>query len=84
MDVSTGTQLFLVKPKREDDDDPSLSTTTMNRVWWQTVKEKPGGLVLLPFVILFGLDLLLNIFFLTKRSIEYFVLGQAPSQETWF
>jgi hypothetical protein len=28
--------------------------------------------------------LVLNIFFITKRSIEYFVLGQTPSQETWF
>jgi hypothetical protein len=48
------------------------------------LQDKPGGLILLPFVILFGLDLLLNIIFLTKRSIEFFVLGQAPSQETWF
>jgi hypothetical protein len=52
--------------------------------FWTTLQDKPGGLILLPFVVLFGLDLLLNILFLTKRSLEYFLLGQAPSQETWF
>ena len=66
------------KDKENDNEGTSLTSI------WKTLQENPGGLIILPFVIIFGLDLLLNIFFITKRSFEYFVLGQAPSQETWY
>jgi hypothetical protein len=72
------------KKKAADDADKSGSTSTSPATIWKTIQEKPGGLILLPFVVIFGLDLLLNIIFLTKRSFEFFVLGQAPSQKTWF
>jgi len=52
-------------------------------VFWRDLAKKPGNLIIIPFVALFGIDLLLNIIFITKRSIEYFVFGQAPSTETW-
>ena len=45
---------------------------------------KPGTLIILPFVALFGIDLLLNIAVITKRSIDYFVFGQAPITEPWW
>jgi len=48
------------------------------------LKKSPGTLLILPFVAILGLDLLLNILFLTKLTVDYFVLGQAPSTETWF
>jgi hypothetical protein len=64
--------------------DSGISATTSLTNIWKTLQEKPGGLIILPFVIIFGLDLFLNIIFVTKRSIEFFVLGEAPSQETWF
>lgn len=50
----------------------------------ETLREKPATLIIAPFVILFGVDLILNIVFLTKRSIEYFAFGKAPSTEVWF
>lgn len=47
-------------------------------------KLNTATLLLLPFVFLLGVDLLLNIAVLTKRSLEYFLLGQAPSSEPWW
>jgi len=52
--------------------------------YWEVIKEKPATLVALPFVVVIGLDLLANIFFLSKRTIEYFALGKVPSTEVWF
>lgn len=51
--------------------------------FWENIGEKPGNLVMLPFVAIVGLDLLLNIVVLVKRSVEFFVFGQAPSTEPW-
>jgi len=65
------------KKKNADNDDTKLSTIGR-------LKKRPGTLLILPFVALVGLDLLLNIAFLTKRTIEYFALGQLPSTETWY
>ena len=53
-------------------------------VFWENIGKKPGNLIFLPIVAIVGIDLLLNIIFITKRSIEYFLFGQAPSTETWF
>jgi hypothetical protein len=78
--ASTTTRLGLSKNNENNENNDGTSLTSI----WNALQEKPGGLIILPFVIIFGLDLLLNIFFLTKRSFEYIVLGQAPSQETWF
>ena len=44
----------------------------------------PGTLIVLPFVALFGIDLVLNIVAITKRSLEFFVLGKAPNADPWF
>ena len=52
--------------------------------FWENIKDKPGTLVVLPFVLLVGVDLLLNIAVLVKRTLDYFVLGQAPSSEPWW
>ena len=40
--------------------------------------------IMIPLVALVGVDLILNILFLTKRTLEAIVLGQAPSAETWW
>jgi hypothetical protein len=48
----------------------------------QTVR--PGTFLILPLVAIVGIDLLLNIVAITKRSLEFFVLGQAPSTDPWF
>ena len=47
-------------------------------------KQNPAMLVLAPFIFIFGVDILLNLAVLTKRTFEYFVLGQAPSTEPWW
>ena len=52
--------------------------------YWEVIQEKPATLVALPFVVVIGLDLLANIFFLSKRTIEYFAFGKVPSTEVWF
>ena len=64
-----------MKNKEEEEDDDNNSSTSMM---------KPGTLLILPFVALLGIDIVINIIFLTKRTYEYFVLGQAPSSETWW
>jgi hypothetical protein len=44
--------------------------------WFDTFQEKPGTLIVLPFLLLFGLDLVANIAAITRRSIEYAFTGQ--------
>ncbi|KAL9188083.1 hypothetical protein ACHAXT_006461 [Thalassiosira profunda] len=39
-------------------------------------KKSPGTLIIVPFVLLFGLDLVLNIAVVTKRSLEVFFTGE--------
>ena len=39
----------------------------------ETFKDKPGMLLLLPSVFLLGIDLLLNMAVLVKRSLDYFL-----------
>ena len=65
--------------KNQNDESEEVSP-----VFWEDIGKKPGNLIFLPIVAIVGIDLLLNIIFITKRSIEYFLLGQAPSTETWF
>lgn len=65
--------------KKKNDEDEDLSVN-----FWRDLGKKPGNLIMLPFVAIVGIDLLLNIVFITKRSIEYFLLGQAPSTQTWW
>mmetsp|Transcript_28512 Transcript_28512/g.43759 ORF Transcript_28512/g.43759 Transcript_28512/m.43759 type:complete len:139 (-) Transcript_28512:180-596(-) len=49
-----------------------------------TLKEKPGTLIILPFVAIFGLDLILNIAVVTKRSLEFVLLGETPNADPWW
>jgi hypothetical protein len=51
---------------------------------FDTFNKSPGTLIALPFLIIFGLDLLLNIAVITKRSFEYILLGQAPNSDPWW
>ena len=52
--------------------------------FFDNFKDKPAMWVVFPFLLLFGVDILLNLAVLVKRSLDYFVLGQAPSTETWW
>ena len=62
------------KNNNDSEDGPELPTSKM----------APGNLFIFPLVALVGVDLLLNILVLTKRTFEALVLGQPPSTHTWW
>ena len=66
-----------MKKKQEDSPPKTLG-------FFENMKDKPVMWVLFPIMIVFGFDLLLNIAVLTKRSLDFFVLGKAPSTEPWW
>ena len=84
----TNTILFMAphkNKKKNVDEGYSDDTNTGTSPFMENIKNaKPGTLIILPFVALFGIDLLLNILVITKRSIEYFVFGEVPSIEPWW
>lgn len=46
-------------------------------------KKSPGAAIVAPFVLLFGLDLVLNIAVVTKRSLEVFFTGEYTVWTPW-
>ena len=72
------------KNKKVDEEETADSADATASSWWTTFQQKPANLILLPFVGILGVDLVLNIVFLVKRTLEYVVFGQVPSTETWF
>ena len=46
-------------------------------------KRSPGTIVVLPFVLIFGLDLVANIAVVTKRSLEVFFTGEYTVWTPW-
>ena len=86
--TTTNTILFMAphkNKKKNVDEGNSDDTNTSTSPFLENIKNaKPGTLIILPFVALFGIDLLLNILVITKRSIEYFVFGEVPSIEPWW
>jgi hypothetical protein len=75
--------VLLEKKNSHEESDETKSSLSSSSVF-DSFKKRPGTLIALPFVLLFGLDLVLNIAVLTKRSFEYFVLGQAPNANPWW
>ena len=84
--TNTNTILFMAPAnnKNKKDNNENDTDTKGSSIFWENLKDKPGTLIILPFVALVGIDLLLNIAVITKRSIDYFVFGQAPSTEPWW
>jgi hypothetical protein len=74
---TTGTRMMM--KKKDDANKEGKEFFTMDNF-----KENPGTLIALPFLLLFGLDLVLNIVVITKRTLEYFLLGQTSSPEPWW
>lgn len=61
---------------------------TKNKVEMEEEKDagilsKPANLIFLPFVALFGLDLVANILVVVKRSIEVLLTGQYTCTGPW-
>ena len=46
-------------------------------------QRSPGTIVVLPFVLIFGLDLVANIAVVTKRSLEVFFTGEYTVWTPW-
>jgi hypothetical protein len=77
---SETTALLEMKNKNNSDEETERKLSDV----FDTLKKSPGTLIALPFLIIFGLDLLLNIAVITKRSLEYILLGQAPNSDPWW
>lgn len=58
------------KGKQEAEEEKSTTTTPM-----ENFTNNPGNLIAAPFIFLLGLDLVLNILVLTKRTIEVIFTG---------
>jgi hypothetical protein len=85
--TTTNTILFMapLNNRKKNVEEGNDVTNNGESPFLENIKNaKPGTLIILPFVALFGIDLLLNIAVITKRSIEYFVFGQVPSTEPWW
>lgn len=67
------------RPEKDETNDKAAKWSMMD-----TMKKNPGTLVAAPFVVLIGIDLLLNIGVLAKRTVEYFAFGRLPSTDVWF
>ena len=73
------TSLTAKNPTNNDANDSAEKPTMIN-----TIKKSPGTLIAAPFVLLIGVDLVLNVAFLVKRTVEYFVFGKLPSTDVSF
>lgn len=62
----------------ENNDDDANNVNIMG-----IFKKSPGVAVVAPFVFLFGLDLILNILVLTKRSLEVLFTGEYTVWTPW-
>ena len=72
---STTTILYAKKKSPSSSNDDS---STSNNKW-----TNPGNLIIAPFVLIFGLDLILNILAITRRSIEYLLTGDVSCIGSW-
>lgn len=66
--------MFFLSMKRSNKNTNEKESSSSSLL--DTFKDKPGTLLIAPFVVLVGLDLLANIAVLTKRSLEYAFTGE--------
>jgi len=72
--LTTKTILYAKKKSPSSSDDDSSSSNK-----WTN----PGNLLIAPFVLIFGLDLILNILAITRRTIEYLLTGDVSCVGSW-
>lgn len=78
------TPLPIIKAKKQVvDDNTNDSKQSNNDGMMGIFKKSPGTIVIAPFVLLFGLDLVLNIAVVTKRSLEVFFTGEYTVWTPW-
>lgn len=71
--------LHAKKQINKDSDDVEENNTNILGIF----KKSPGTAIIAPFVILFGLDLILNILVVTKRSLEVAFTGEYTVWTPW-
>mmetsp|Transcript_8353 Transcript_8353/g.20627 ORF Transcript_8353/g.20627 Transcript_8353/m.20627 type:complete len:160 (+) Transcript_8353:130-609(+) len=82
--ATSTTGLFMAPGNNKIKNSDSNEEEAVSPVFWKDLQKKPGNLIMLPFIALFGFDLVINIVFLSKRAVEYFVFGTVPSSEPWW
>jgi hypothetical protein len=78
--VPVSTIIPLEMKKKDDAPDADASSPNNNKERSKQIV----SIVMFPFVALFGLDLLLNIAVLTKKTILFFVTGQDQVSPPWW
>ena len=73
--ANQSTTLYAKKKSPSSSDDDSSSTSNK----WTN----PGNLIIAPFVLIFGLDIILNILAITRRTIEYVLTGDVNCIGSW-
>lgn len=68
------------KNKSRDDAEDAKTASSIR----DTLNKNPGTLIMAPFVVLVGADIVLNLAVLVKRTLEFVAFGKLPSTETWF
>ena len=67
----------------DDDDDVDDVVEKGNKILGGVFRKSPGAVIVAPFVLLFGLDLILNIAVITKRSLEVLFTGGYTVWTPW-
>jgi hypothetical protein len=76
---SSSSSLLLFGTKKDNVEEKKKKTTKSSAsvpAWFESFQEKPGTLIVLPFLLIFGLDLVANIAAITRRTLEYAFTGQ--------
>lgn len=67
----------------DDDDDVDDVVEKGNNILGGVFRKSPGAVIVAPLVLLFGLDLILNIAVITKRSLEVLFTGGYTVWTPW-
>jgi hypothetical protein len=66
-----------------EDDDVDDVVEKGNKILGGVFRKSPGAVIVAPFVLLFGLDLILNIAVITKRTLEVLFTGGYTVWTPW-
>ena len=67
----------------DEDEDVGADDEKGNKILGGVFGKSPGAVVVAPFVLLFGLDLIANIAVVTKRSLEVLFTGEYTVWTPW-
>ena len=67
----------------DEDEDVGADDEKGNKILGGVFRKSPGAVIVAPFVLLFGLDLIANIAVVTKRSLEVLFTGEYTVWTPW-